>query len=142
LIRPFQQIAFALQRKVLKGIRTLHPAQERQARPLQLEQIAQVANWLDDAIAAATASGRKPEALLRTRDRALLLLGFWRGFRGDELTRLHVQHIDAVAGEGRSLPCLDHAGRPYRRTGVPCCRSMGKRQRYRIAHQQSGAFAA
>lgn len=30
----------------------------------------------------------------------MLLLGFWRGFRGDELTRLQVQHIDVLAGEG------------------------------------------
>lgn len=42
---------------------------------------------------AAAASGH-------TRDKALLLLGFWRGFRGDELTRLHVEHVDAIRGEG------------------------------------------
>lgn len=87
-------------RKVLKGIRTLHPVQEKHARPLQLEQIAQVTHWLDDAIAAATANDRKAEALRYTRDRALLLLGFWRGFRGDELVRLEVQYIDAVPGQG------------------------------------------
>jgi hypothetical protein len=31
-----------------------------------------------------------------------LLLGFWRGFRGDELTRLQIEHIDVVPGEGMS----------------------------------------
>src|SRR5471030_229944 len=36
------------------------------------------------------------------RDKALLLLGFWRGFRGDELARLRVEHVDAVAGQGMS----------------------------------------
>lgn len=87
-------------RKVLKGIRTLHPAQEKQARPLQLEQIGQLVNWLNEAIAAAQIEQRQAVALRYTRDRALLLLGFWRGFRGDELARLQVQHIDAVAGKG------------------------------------------
>ena len=89
-------------RKVLKGIRTLHPAQEKQARPLQLEQIGQLVHWLDGAIAAAQVVQREAEVLRYTRDRALLLLGFWRGFRGDELARLQVQHVDAVAGKGMS----------------------------------------
>ena len=89
-------------RKVLKGIRTLHPAQEKQARPLQLEQIGQLVHWLDGAIAAAQVVQRHAEVLRCTRDRALLLLGFWRGFRGDELVRLQVQYVDAVAGKGMS----------------------------------------
>lgn len=35
-------------KKVLKGIRALHPAQEKQAEPLQLDQLKHVACWLDD----------------------------------------------------------------------------------------------
>lgn len=89
-------------RKVLKGIRTLHPAQEKRARPLQLEQINQVANWLDIAIERAAAAGLRGEQLRHTRDRALLLLGFWRGFRGDELTRLQVEHVVAESRQGMS----------------------------------------
>ena len=87
-------------RKVLKGIRTLHPAQEKRARPLQLEQIGHVVGWQDSAIAEAVATGRREVQLRHTRNRALLLLGFWRGFRGDELTRLQVEHVDAIAGQG------------------------------------------
>ena len=87
-------------RKVLKGIRTLHPAQERQARPVQLEQVTQVVEWLDGAIAAASARGSRSDTLRYTRDRALLLLGFWRGFHGHELVRLRVELVDAVSGEG------------------------------------------
>jgi len=89
-------------RKVLKGIRTLHPTQEKQARPLQLEQIGHLVHWLDGAIAAAQVAQRKAEVLRYTRDRALLLLGFLRGFRGDELARLQVQYVDAFAGKGMS----------------------------------------
>lgn len=40
------------------------------------------------------------------RDTALLLIGFWRGFRSDELCRLQVEHIQAEAGAGMTLFCL------------------------------------
>lgn len=87
-------------RKVFRGIRALHPAQEKQARPLQLEQLEQLARWLDQAIAAAASTGDRPAHLRHTRDKALLLLGFWRGFRGDELARLQIEHVDLQPGEG------------------------------------------
>lgn len=87
-------------RKVFRGIQALHPAQEKRAKPLQLGQIEALSDWLDVEIARAIASGKRPAQLRHTRDKALLLLGFWRGFRGDELTRLQVDCIDAVAGEG------------------------------------------
>ncbi|NEX63348.1 site-specific integrase [Noviherbaspirillum galbum] len=41
-------------------------------------------------------------ALRSRRDKALLLLGFWRGFRGDELASLRVEHVNASAGQGMS----------------------------------------
>ncbi len=90
----------AIVRKVLKGIRTLHPARQKQARPIQLEQLGQIDAWLDNAAASAALAGNNAEHLRHTRDRALLLLGFWRGFRGDEITRLRVEHVDAVRGTG------------------------------------------
>jgi integrase len=34
------------------------------------------------------------------RDVALVLIGFWRGFRGDELARLQVEHTQAESGLG------------------------------------------
>lgn len=89
-----------LVRKVMKGIRTLHPVRQKQARPVQLVHVTQIADWLADAAADAAIAGRRPDHLRHTRDRALLLLGFWRGFRGDELARLRVEHVTAVAGEG------------------------------------------
>jgi len=116
-----------LVRKVLKGIRSLHPMQQKQARPLQLEQVAQVAAWLDQAILAAADAGRRAGQLRHTRDRALLLLGFWRGFRGDELARLRVEHIEAVAGAGmtcflpQSKGDRDARGRTFK---APALRSL------------------
>lgn len=87
-------------RKVFRGIRALHPAQEKQARPLQLEQLEQAVQWLDAAADVAQAQRDHGMELRHLRNKSLLLLGFWRGFRGDELTRLAVEHVDVVPGEG------------------------------------------
>lgn len=87
-------------RKVLKGIQTLHPAQEQQAKPLQIDHLVQVVGWLDQAIVLAQQQQVVGAELRHTRDKALLLLGFWRGFRGDELVRLQVEYIEAMPGQG------------------------------------------
>jgi integrase len=87
-------------KKVLRGIQALHPAQEKRARPLQLTQLESAVEWLDRAIVAAVKDGNRPLQLRLTRDKALLLIGFWRGFRGDELTRLEVQNVDVLPGTG------------------------------------------
>ena len=89
-----------LVRKVLKGIQTLHPSIEKQAEPLQLTRLAQVDAWLGTAIIAAQERGDRADELRHRRDRALILLGFWRGFRGDELIRVQVEHLRLVPGEG------------------------------------------
>lgn len=95
-------------RQVLKGIRTLHPAQEKRAKPLEIDQLQQLCDWLARDTAAvgcldAAAVGcldAPAVALRRTRDRALVLLGFWRGFRADELTSLRIENIEIAPGEG------------------------------------------
>lgn len=87
-------------RKTFRGIRALHPTQEKQAKPLQLDQLGTTIRWLEAALAEARAVGDRAAELRHTRNKALLLLGFWRGFRGDELTRLRVEHVAAVPGTG------------------------------------------
>lgn len=87
-------------RQVLRGIQALHSNVERQAAPLQITELARVSDWLDQVIEAAIASGDRPIALRHFRDRALVLLGFWRGFRGDELIRLEVEDLQLVPGQG------------------------------------------
>lgn len=87
-------------RKTVRGIRALHPAQEKQAKPLLLDQLDQVAQWLDAAVAAARDQRNRNDELRYLRNKALLLLGFWRGFRGDELTRILIENVDVTPGEG------------------------------------------
>jgi len=87
-------------RQVFRGIRSLHPAQEKRAKPLQLEQLDRVTQWIESKVEEARTSGDRNTELRYARNKALLLLGFWRGFRSDELTRLLVEHVDVIPGEG------------------------------------------
>ena len=87
-------------RQVLKGIRAMHPAQEKRAKPLELDMLQRVCDWLSEATVAAADRGDAGSTLRHTRDRALVLLGFWRGFRSDELASLRIEFIEIKSGEG------------------------------------------
>lgn len=89
-------------RQAMRGIRALHPAQEKQARPLQLDELERVVGALDRAVDAARLGNDRAGELRNLRNKSLILLGFWRGFRSDELCRLRVEHVEAKAGEGIS----------------------------------------
>lgn len=89
-----------LVKRTLRGIQALHPAQEKRATPLQLTELARVCHWLEGAIQVALNHGDTADALRLRRDQALLLLGFWRGFRTDELVHLRVEHLTLVPGQG------------------------------------------
>ncbi|SAL81685.1 hypothetical protein AWB67_05908 [Caballeronia terrestris] len=87
-------------RKVLKGIAALHPATEKRAKPMQLTQRETLAVWLDGQIAQASDERSR---LAYVRNRALVILGFWRGFHSDELSRLRIEHVTVEAGRGMTL---------------------------------------
>ncbi len=92
-----------LVKKVLKGINELHPHQEKRAKPLQLEQLQQLISYLELQIQQAMTANNTSQLFKHTRNRALALIGFWRGFRGDELSRLRVEHIELFPGEGMQI---------------------------------------
>lgn len=91
-----------LVRQVLRGIRALHPAAEKRARPLELDVLDRIDQWLETAITLAKHNGDQATYLRHTRNRSLLLLGFWRGFRSDELLNLQVQDVEISLGHGMS----------------------------------------
>jgi len=107
-------------RQVLKGIRALHPPKEKQATPLPLQHLEQAIEWLDRETNNAASRGDLSTQLRCRRNTALLLIGFWRGFRSDELCRLEVERIQAEAGVGmeihlpRSKSDRDYLGTIYR----------------------------
>lgn len=81
-------------KRVLKGIKAIHPVQEKQAKPLQLIHLKEIVSYLDAMVEQSKSNGNSVQQLRLTRDKLLLLLGFWRGFRGDELTRLNIENIE------------------------------------------------
>ncbi|CAJ0687179.1 site-specific integrase [Ralstonia mannitolilytica] len=90
-------------RKVLKGIAALHPSTERRAKPLQLAQLEALVAWLDARLAYASANGERRTYATHARDKAIVLIGFWRGFRSDELSRMCVEHVEVEAGRGMTV---------------------------------------
>ncbi len=98
----------ALVRQVLKGIRSVHAVPEKRARPLELAVLQQVDQWLGAAIGNAQQSGDRSALLRHTRNRSLMLLGFWRGFRSDELVNLRVENTEVTPDrqlQGRVFRC-------------------------------------
>ncbi|RLF05687.1 MAG: Tn3 family resolvase, partial [Thermoprotei archaeon] len=87
-------------KQVLKGIRAVHPYQEKQAKPLQISDLEKIVLYLDKRI---QNTSQHSELLPLYRNKALLLLGFWRAFRSDELIRLKVEYITIKAGIGLEI---------------------------------------
>lgn len=90
-------------RDVLKGIGELHPEAQEQVNPLQVEQLEQVVFWLESQQTQALESDNRQAILKLSRDKALLLIGFWRAFRSDELCRLLVERITVYPGHGMEI---------------------------------------
>ena len=87
-------------KKVLKGIQALHPVQVKQAKPLTLRHLELLDAWFSEQIKMAEDSGHRKHLLQLSRDHAVVLLGFWRGFRSDELSRIEVKHLTIQSNEG------------------------------------------
>lgn len=78
----------------------MHPHQEKQAQPLQIIDLEKLVVDLDKEI---QKTSQRSELLPLCRNKALLLLGFWRAFRSDELTRLRVENITIKPGIGMEM---------------------------------------
>lgn len=86
-------------RDVLRGIQAEHPQPVKQAEALALQELEKCIAGLDEELAS-----EQPAVRLRAaRDHALILLGFWRAFRADELCRLRIEHIQLRTGQGLEI---------------------------------------
>jgi len=129
-------------KKVLKGIAALHPHKEKQAKPLCINALNTIITKIDDQLSTAT----KPEALQLTRNKAMLLVGFWRAFRSDELSRMTIEYVEILPGQGMTIYLLQsksdrqHQGKRYR---VPALKSLCPVTAYlnwiELAQLESGA---
>lgn len=85
-------------KKVMKGIQAVHNTKPKQAKPLQLLHLRHVIEHLETTITTAQETNNHRFVVRALRNRALISLGFWRGFRSDELTRLRVENIEVSVG--------------------------------------------
>lgn len=90
-------------KKVLKGIRELHPSKETRAKPVQIEQLQQIVDYLEQQIQETTDLDNNALRFQCLRNKSFLLMGFWRGFRSDELRRLDASNVNISPGEGMTL---------------------------------------
>ena len=80
-------------RKIMRGIQAVHSKKPKQAHPLQIEHLQLITASLDAQI---NASENNTSVMRAYRDKALVLLGFWRGFRSDELSRLMFEDLEII----------------------------------------------
>lgn len=76
------------------------PAKVKQAAPLLLKHREQAVTRLEGDAAIAIERGNYESLVRHRRSVAIILIGFCRGFRGDELARLTVEDTQAISGEG------------------------------------------
>ena len=102
-----------LVRKVMQGIRKKHNQPADQARPLTIQELSLLDNFLQTKITEAAESGlvtakSEKQWLKAHRDLAMVLIGFWRGFRADTVCSLKIEHIKPVQLhiEGAVVPGL------------------------------------
>ncbi len=116
-----------LVKSVLKGIGELHPKPQKQAKPLQLNQLERIVQWQDSQISQGALDNNHKQVIRHSRDKALLLMGFWRAFRSDDLCRLSIESISITPGIGmeiflaRSKGDRTNKGRSYK---VPALRRL------------------
>ena len=82
-------------RQVLRNIRAQHPRLVKQAEPLPLAELERCVAGLQELIASDNLVAR----LRAYRDQALILMGFWRAFRADELCRMRVDLNTLCSGK-------------------------------------------
>lgn len=101
-------------REAMKGIRKLHNRPPSQAKPLTLHDLGILVNYLEGKINKAAGTGlvtakHEKDWIKAHRDLAMVLIGFWRGFRADSLCHLKLEHIKptmvSISG-GRQLDGL------------------------------------
>ncbi|MBK8284413.1 MAG: site-specific integrase [Ahniella sp.] len=111
-----------LVKQTLKGIRAVHGARVQQAVPLQITHLQELDAWLTTTSARAKAAQDRLGEHQALRDRALLLVGFWRAFRSADLVSLQVRDVAFDGTDGMTLHLAHSKGdRGYegRTYGVP-----------------------
>lgn len=106
-------------KRTMKGIAKQHQGVPKQAYPLTFRHLLSICDQLESEKRAAIQAGEHGAILRTHRDLALILIGFWQGFRSDELSRVSVESVKASRSDGitiflsHSKTDRDASGRTY-----------------------------
>jgi len=90
-------------KQTMKGIAKEHQDRPKQAYPLTFRHLLAICDQLEAEKMAAIQAGDQGAILRTHRDLALVLVGFWQGFRSDELSRVAVESVKASRTDGISI---------------------------------------
>lgn len=90
-------------KKLFKGIRLQHPHQEKRAKPLTLETLEKVVAFIESSLLSEEALCNPALTGKLLRNRALILLSFWRAFRSDEICRMNIENIEIHENQGMAI---------------------------------------
>ncbi|MEX6780189.1 site-specific integrase [Pseudomonas aeruginosa] len=90
-------------KQTMKGIAKEHQDRPKQAYPLTFRHLLAICDQLEAEKMAAIQAGEQGAILRTHRDLALVLVGFWQGFRSDELSRVAVENVKASRTDGISI---------------------------------------
>lgn len=80
-------------KEVMKGIAKVHRTKQKQATPLTFSHLQVICDYLEAEKLNAIQLEDHNETLRLHRDLAIVLCGFWQGFRSDELSRISVSNV-------------------------------------------------
>lgn len=90
-------------KQTMRGIAKEHQDAPKQAYPLTFMHLLTICDQLEAEKKAAIQAGDQGAILRTHRDLALVLVGFWQGFRSDELSRVAVENVKASRTDGISI---------------------------------------
>lgn len=90
-------------RETMRGIAKLHQGKQKQAYPLTFKHLRAMCDSLEAKKRDAIQADDQGEILRTHRDLALILLGFWQGFRSDELSRVCAENVTSHRDQGITI---------------------------------------
>lgn len=90
-------------KETMRGIAKLHQGKQKQAHPLTFQHLVVMCDSLEAQKLVAIQAGDHGNILRTHRDLALILVGFWQGFRSDELSRVAAENVVAHRDQGMTI---------------------------------------
>lgn len=90
-------------KEVIKGVAKMHHTAPKQAPALTFDHLKAICDRLEAQKILAIESEHQADILRIHRDLALILVGFWKGFRSDELSRVEAEKVRFYPGHGMEI---------------------------------------